>query len=79
MNNFTREELMELLWAVDYVRQTTTNRDETMRRLQGRLLTMVDNYSWLCKDAVEAYKCTKRHKTEVWVINEEGKLVRRDS
>ena len=44
MNDFTKEQLLEILWAVDYVRERTTNRSDAMRRLQGNILSMIDNY-----------------------------------
>jgi hypothetical protein len=44
MNDFNKEEIKEILWAVDYVRDRTTNRSDAMRRLQGKILSMIDNY-----------------------------------
>jgi hypothetical protein len=54
MNDFTKYELLSLLWSINYVRERTTNCGDAMRALKTKLQTMIDKY---CE-----------HKKDVWPL-----------
>lgn len=44
MNEFTKEELKDLLWSIRFVKEKTTNRSDCMSALRTKLLTLIANY-----------------------------------
>lgn len=44
MNDFTKDEINKLLWAINYVKENTTNRSDAMSLLREKIKSMVDNY-----------------------------------
>lgn len=44
MNDFTKYELLSLLWAIEYVRERTNNCGDVMRILSPKIKEMIENY-----------------------------------
>lgn len=44
MNDFTKYELQSLLWAVQSVRDVTSNCGDVLRRIEKKIQSMSDNY-----------------------------------
>jgi hypothetical protein len=55
MNEFTKYELKSILWAIEYVRERTNNCGDIMRKLEGDIKYMTDNFDvkvikvWHCE------------------------------
>jgi len=43
MNDFTREELQSLLWAIRYVRERTNNCGDAMRSLRTKIQSIIND------------------------------------
>lgn len=65
MNQFTKDELLTILWTIDYTRRTN-NSNDAMRSLQAKVIMIIDNYCDPvcpeCKDekCLLNYKCVNQ-------------------
>lgn len=44
MNDFTKDDLKSLRWAIEQVRERTNNRGDAMRGLLTKIQSLIDNY-----------------------------------